>query len=83
MAPLRASSSEFSIDATGWLQNRGEAVLQAIQTGQLDAVTGNAYLNALSEQDRIKEHTELETRLKVALSIQRLEPKPADFCRMR
>ena len=63
VAPLRTSSPEFPIDATGSLQDRGEAVLQAIQRGQLDAVTGNAYLNALSEQARLKEHTELETRL--------------------
>lgn len=63
ISPLRATSPEVTIDLSGSLQECGESVLKAMNDGSLDAVTGNTYLSALSEQARLKEHTEFEVRL--------------------
>ena len=64
IAPLRSTTPEASLRAEGELSERGEATLQAIYSGEIDAIHGAALMSALADQARLKEQTELEQRLR-------------------
>ena len=63
IAPLRSTTQNIDLNFEGELHERGEATLQAIYAGDIDPLTGSALIGALADQARLKEQTELETRL--------------------
>ena len=64
IAPLRSTSGSVSIDAGGSLPEQGQKTLDAIYTGEIDALTGSALLGALADQAKLLEATEFEERLR-------------------
>ena len=64
VAPLRSTSPEAPMKVEGSLSERGEATLQAIYSGEIDAIHGAALMSALADQARLHEQTELESRLR-------------------
>lgn len=61
--PLKAQTTQTPLVASGSLSERGEAVLNAIMSGQIDPTTGGALIGALTNQAKLKEITDIEERL--------------------
>ena len=60
---LKPTGTALTIDVAGSLSERGEAVLAAITSGQVDPITGGALIGALTNQAKLKEITDIEERL--------------------
>ena len=64
IAPLRSTTGSVTIESGGSLPERGQKTLDAIYTGEIDALTGSALLGALADQAKLVEMTEFEERLR-------------------
>lgn len=64
IAPLRSTTGSVAIESGGSLPERGQKTLDAIYTGEIDALTGSALLGALADQAKLVEMTEFEERLR-------------------
>ena len=64
IAPLRSTSGSVVIEAGGSLPEQGQKTLEAIYTGEIDALTGSALLGALADQAKLLDATEFEERLR-------------------
>ena len=64
IAPLRSTTGSVAIESGGSLPERGQKPLDAIYTGEIDALTGSALLGALADQAKLVEMTEFEERLR-------------------
>ena len=64
IAPLRSTTGRVAIESGGSLPERGQKTLDAIYTGEIDALTGSALLGALADQAKLVEMTEFEERLR-------------------
>ena len=64
IAPLRSITGSVAIESGGSLPERGQKTLDAIYSGEIDALTGSALLGALADQAKLVEMTEFEERLR-------------------